>query len=315
MDVAAWGIAPQEASAALEEQEAPAEEVDPEPEDASELLQRGTALLKTSRGLIRAGDFGEAEANLIAASEALLGAADGADEAIAAVEASAGDRGGVDPAAQELWASWERVRAAACGNRGNTLLQRGKIKAELLAELSANPPPPDAPDDDRAKHDAASAGLVEEAQAVLMESGRMYRRCLVPSKAAPPLAGPEAARALLRWGDALKLRATVADKAPLAEDDSLSARVESQAELALAAAEKYEAALSADPENERVYDDACLGQASSLDLYARCCARLGKYADASSFGSSSLEYYAAVPSPPSSSATCRRWTSTTRTST
>ncbi|GHP09491.1 hypothetical protein PPROV_000822600 [Pycnococcus provasolii] len=286
---------PQQEEVVEEEvQEEEEEEVVVQEEDASDLLQRGTSLLKGARRLARAGDYGEADTSFAAAADVLQEAVNGADAALVAIVESAGPRGGDNPDAQELWSSWERVRTAACGNCGNSLLERGKIKVELLQELLRNPPGADATDSERTKQDTASARLAEDAQQMLVESGRYYRRCLVPDNGAKSLVGADAARALLKWGDALQFRASVASNAPLGDEDSLSARLESQGELALASAEKYEAALNAEPDDAKVYDAACLGQAESLSLYARSCARLGKLVDAVEFGRSACEYYEAV---------------------
>ena len=128
---------------------------------------------------------------------------------------------------------------AAAGNLANALLARGRLQRRL-ANAAAREEQRAARSGIRAGVDGACDFHTELAEEFLVMAGRSFRRALVTSDGPgiEPATSPGATRALTGWGAALALRGRMVFEAGDPESSAEAAA------LALAASEKYRAALN-----------------------------------------------------------------------
>ena len=189
---------------------------------SSSSYERGTRILKDGRKAFSAKDYEQAE-TLLAQADACFA------EAIKA-----------DP---------EDIRSV--GNRGNTLMARAKTRLMIsAAKIESGMDVGGAQDDE------------EQAQEMLLQAGRLYRRILELE--------PAQGKAFVNWGRAICLRAEISQSA---ED------FEGAYSLFVNASDKFVAAMDSLPGSSAVDEAARLAAASLVGAYS-CASSLGLQDDA-----------------------------------
>ena len=210
-------------------------------ESIREALNEGLALLRRARDAAR--DAGDSPAAMVDADDELAAAVTALRRASALADSAAGESpggespGGESPAGGSSSSS-SPAAAAAAGNLANALLARGRLQRRL-ANAAAR-------EEARARSAGIRAGVegavdfhAELAEEFLVLAGRSFRRALVAADGPgiEPASSPGATRALTGWGAALALRGRMVFEAGDPESSAEAAA------LALAASEKYRAAL------------------------------------------------------------------------
>ncbi|CAK0782613.1 hypothetical protein CVIRNUC_005815 [Coccomyxa viridis] len=171
-------------------------------EQLAGLLEEGKALLRQGRELSRGGyDYGEADALL--------------QDAMACFEEAAA----IEPTSVKVLGNW-----------GNALMAYGNLKKRYLSALQEGPEPYSYEERDAAS--LAEEQITGEAEAALVVAGQKFLAVVEQN--------PEDARALGNWGNALCLRAELAQDAVVA------------CALYEAAVAKYEAVLEMDTRNQAI---------------------------------------------------------------
>jgi len=211
-------------------------------ESVRRALNDGLALLRRARDAAR--DAGDSPAAMVDADDELAAAVTALRRASALADAAAAGESppGESPAGESPGGSSSSsspaAAAAAAGNLANALLARGRLQRRL-ANAAAR-------EEARARRAGIRAGVegasdfhAELAEEFLVLAGRSFRAALVAADGPgiEPATSPGATRALTGWGAALALRGRMVFEAGDPESSAEAAA------LALAASEKYRAAL------------------------------------------------------------------------